>query len=301
VPERRALSDLSLYLATILIWGSTWFAIKLQLGVVAPAVSVAWRFLAAAAILLGYALWRRLPLRYGRRDHGWMLLQGLLLFCLNYVGFYLSERQLASGLVAVICSLMMIGNIIGMRVFFGVPVQRVNIIGGVLGIAGVALLFLPELRALSASGATLAGIALASGATVSASLGNMVATRNQRHGLPILQASGWSMLYGALITGAAALLLGEDLRFDTSWRYLGSWAYLVVFGSVLAFGAYLTLMQRIGAHRAGYAMVAIPVVALLISTGFEDLHWTANLWAGVALCIVGNVLVLGRARNPPSA
>ena len=102
----------------------------------------------------------------------------------------------------------------------------------------------------------------------------MVATRNQRHGLPILQASGWSMLYGALVTGAAARLLGEDLRFDSSWRYVASWAYLAVFGSVLAFGAYLTLMQRIGAHRAGYAMVAIPVVALLISTWFEDLHWT---------------------------
>jgi drug/metabolite transporter (DMT)-like permease len=288
------LSDLSLYLATILIWGSTWFAIKLQLGVVPPAVSVAWRFLAAAALLLGYALWRRLPLRFDRRDHGWMLLQGVLLFCLNYVGFYLAERQLASGLVAVICSLMMIGNIIGMRLFFGVPVQRANLIGGLLGIAGVALLFLPELQGLSASRATLAGIALAAGATASASLGNMVASRNQRHGLPILQASGWSMLYGALVTGTAAILLGEDLRFDTSWRYLGSWAYLVVFGSVLAFGAYLTLMKRIGAHRAGYAMVAIPVVALLISTWFEDLHWTANLWAGVALCLVGNVLVLGR-------
>ena len=295
MPERLSVcSDLSLYLATILIWGSTWFAIKLQLGVVPPAVSVAWRFLAAAALLLGYALWRRRPLRFGRRDHGWMLLQGVLLFCLNYVGFYLSERQLTSGLVAVICSLMMIGNIIGMRLFFGVPVQRANLIGGVLGIAGVALLFLPELRGLSASRATLAGIALAAGATVSASLGNMVASRNQRHGLPILQASGWSMLYGALVTGAAALLLGEDLRFDSSWRYIASWAYLVVFGSVLAFGAYLTLMKRIGAHRAGYAMVAIPVVALLISTWFEDLHWTANLWAGVALCLIGNVLVLGR-------
>ncbi len=173
-----------------------------------------------------------------------------------------------------------------------------NLVGGVLGIAGVALLFLPELRAVSATNATLSGMALALGATASASLGNMVATRNQRHGLPILQASGWSMLYGALITGAVALALGQDFRFDTSWRYLGSWAYLVLFGSVLAFGAYLTLMQRIGAHRAGYAMVAIPVVALLISTWLEGLHWTANLWAGVALCVVGNVLVLGRRAAP---
>ena len=142
-------------------------------------------------------------------------------------------------------------------------------------------------------------MALALGATVSASLGNMVATRNQRHGLPILQASGWSMLYGAIITGAVAAALGQDFRFESSWRYLGSWAYLVVFGSVLAFGAYLTLMQRIGAHRAGYAMVAIPVVALLIST------WktcTGPRLGGGCPVVIGNVLVLGRrATASPAA
>jgi len=177
--------------------------------------------------------------------------------------------------------------------FFGVPLQPVNLLGGLIGVGGVALLFLPELRAVVAEGRVPVGIALAVGATVSASLGNMVATRNHRAGVPILQLNGWSMLYGALITGVVAAALGQHFVFDGSWRYLGSWAYLVIFGSVLAFGAYLTLMQRIGAHRAGYAMVAIPVVALLISTGLEQLQWTANLWAGVALCVIGNVLVLG--------
>ena len=288
------MSDLSLYLATVLIWGSTWFAIKLQLGVVPPAVSVSWRFLAAAAMLLGYALLRRLPLRFSARDHLWIALQGLLLFCLNYVGFYLAELSLPSGLAAVICSMLTIGNIIGMRLFFNVHTHATNLFGAVIGIAGVVLLFWPELRSLSATNASALGVLLGLGATISASLGNMVATRNQREHLPILQVNGWAMLYGAAITAAAALALGEKFSFDRSWRYLGSLAYLAVFGSVVAFGAYLTLMKRIGAHRAGYTMVAIPVVALLISTGLEDLRWTANLWIGVALCLVGNVLVLAR-------
>jgi drug/metabolite transporter (DMT)-like permease len=288
------MSDLSLYLATVLIWGSTWFAIKLQLGVVPPAVSVTWRFLAAAALLLGYAVVRRLPLRFSFRDHLWMALQGLLLFCLNYVGFYLAELTLPSGLAAVICSMLTIGNIIGMRVFFNVHTHPTNLCGAVLGIAGVALLFWPDLRSISATNATAVGVVLAVGATGSASLGNMVATRNQRQHLPIVQLNGWAMLYGAAITGAAALFLGERFSFDRSWRYVGSLAYLAVWGSIVAFGAYLTLMKRIGAHRAGYTMVAIPVVALLISTWLEDLRWTANLWMGVALCLLGNVLVLAR-------
>ena len=200
------MSDLSLYLATVLIWGSTWFAIKLQLGVVPPAVSVTWRFLAAAALLLGYAVVRRLPLRFSFQDHLWMALQGLLLFCLNYVGFYLAELTLPSGLVAVICSMLMIGNIVGMRLFFNVHTHPTNLCGAVLGIGGVAWLFWPDLRSISAANATALGVALAVGATVSASLGNMVATRNQRQQLPILQLNGWAMLYGAPITGVAALL-----------------------------------------------------------------------------------------------
>ena len=103
------MSDLFLYVVTVLIWGSTWFAITLQLGTVPPAVSVAWRFLLAAAILLGFSLLRGLPLRFSRREHLFMALQGLLLFCLNYVGFYISEQYLASGLVAVICSMLTVG------------------------------------------------------------------------------------------------------------------------------------------------------------------------------------------------
>jgi drug/metabolite transporter (DMT)-like permease len=292
------LSDLSLYLATVLIWGSTWFAIKLQLGVVPPAVSVTWRFLAAAATLLGYALVRGLPLRFGARDHLWMALQGLLLFCLNYVGFYLAEQAIPSGLAALICSMLTIGNIIGMRLFFGVRTHVTNLAGAAIGIAGVALLFWPDLRSLSAANATSIGVMLAVGATISASLGNMVATRNQRHHLPILQANGWAMLYGAAITGAAAAAMREKFIFEPSWRYASSLAYLAVFGSIVAFGAYLTLMKRIGAHRAGYTMVAIPVVALLISTWAENLRWTATLWIGVALCLAGNVLVLAYRPAP---
>jgi drug/metabolite transporter (DMT)-like permease len=291
-------SDLSLYLATVLIWGSTWFAIKLQLGVVPPAVSVTWRFLAAAVMLLGYAVLRRLPLRFSARDHLWMALQGVLLFCLNYVGFYVAELSLPSGLAAVICSMLTIGNIVGMRLFFNVHTHAINLCGAFVGIGGVALLFWPDLHSLSANNATAVGVFVALGATASATLGNMVATRNQRQHLPILQVNGWAMLYGAVATGAAALALGEKFSFDRSARYVASLAYLAVFGSIVAFGTYLTLMKRIGAHRAGYTMVAIPVVALLISTWLEDLRWTSNLWIGVALCLLGNVLVL--SRRPPA-
>jgi drug/metabolite transporter (DMT)-like permease len=85
---------------------------------------------------------------------------------------------------------------------------------------------------------------------------------------------------------------------------MASLFYLALFGSVLAFGAYLTLMGRIGADRAGYTSVAIPIVALLLSTLFEHLQWQATMAAGIVLCVAGNVLVLRRQqprRNAPEA
>jgi drug/metabolite transporter (DMT)-like permease len=189
---------------------------------------------------------------------------------------------------------MLVGNIAGMRVFFGVHTRAANLVGAAIGIAGVTLLFWPELRAYSGANGHALGLGYALAATLCASLGNMVAARNQRQGLPILQVNGWSMLYGAVAMGGAAAVTGQHFSFDSSWGYVASLAYLALFGSVLAFGAYLTLMGRIGANRAGYSMIATPVLALLISTWLENLHWTALMWTGVSLCLLGNVLILRR-------
>jgi drug/metabolite transporter (DMT)-like permease len=284
-----------LYACAVLIWGSTWLAIKFQLGVVPPAVSVAWRFAAAALILMAYAGLRRLTLRFDARTHLWLAVQGLLLFGINYVLVYLSEQTLASGLVALIFSLITFFNIVGLRLFFSVPVKRAALGGAVLGVIGVALVFWPELVNFSVSPGRRTGVILALIATVFASLGNMAATRSHRIELPVVQGNAWAMLYGALFVAVYAALDGERFVFDGSIAYVVSLLYLAVFGSVIAFVAYLTLLGRIGADRAGYTAVAIPVVAVALSTFFEDLHWNAPMVAGIAMCVAGNVLVLRRS------
>jgi drug/metabolite transporter (DMT)-like permease len=288
------MDNFSLYLLTVLIWGSTWLVIKFQLGLVSPLVSVGWRFGLASLMLLLFSLLRRKSLRFSRRDHAWIALQGVTLFGLNYIGVYLSELYLASGLVAVVFSLVVFMNALGMRAFFGRPIRATAVLAATVGVAGVALIFGRELLAVSSAGSELRGLLLALGATLVASLGNMVATRNHRSQLPVLQVNAWSMLYGALFVLALALASGERLAFDPSWPYIASLLYLALFGSALAFGAYLTLMGRIGADRASYTAVAIPIVALLLSTAFERLHWHPQTFLGVAACIGGIVLALRR-------
>ncbi|MGB3702623.1 MAG: EamA family transporter [Anaerolineales bacterium] len=282
----------SLYLITVFIWGSTWLAIKYQLGVVSPELSVAYRFGLAAVILIVFSLVRRLPLRFNIKSHGFFALQGLFLFSLNYILVYLAEGYLTSGLVAIIFSLIIVFNVLFGTIFLGNPIRKQVMVGAVLGLAGLALVFWPELSVLSISSQKIVGMILALIATVSASLGNVVSARNQKHELPVVQTNAYGMLYGALFMLVLAVIRGAQLEFDTSPSYILSLFYLAIFGSVIAFGSYLTLLGRIGLDRAAYVTVLFPVIALVLSTIFEDLVWGLPQLMGVVLILLGNAVVL---------
>jgi drug/metabolite transporter (DMT)-like permease len=297
------MNNLGLYLASVLIWGSTWLAITFQLGHVPPEVSVAYRFALASAMLFAWCGVRRLRLAYSWREHRWMALQGALLFGLNYVCVYLAEAEISSGLVALIFSLIVFMNIATARIFLGTKPVRATLGAAVLGVSGVTLVLLPEIGRGASQGNAWLGIAFAVVSTISASLGNIVAARNQRDGLPVMQMNAFGMAYGALFVASYAVVKQRPFVFDPSPAYVWSLLYLALFGSVLAFGAYLTLVGRIGAGRAGYVAAMIPIVAVMLSTAFEGLVWHGLTLAGVALCLAGNVLILRRkaSANPETA
>lgn len=283
-----------LYLITVFIWGSTWLAIKYQLGVVSPELSIAYRFGLAASILILFSLVRRLQLRYDLRTHAFFALQGFFLFSLNYFLVYLAEGYLTSGLVAIIFSLIIIANVIFGAIFLGNPIRSKVVIGAFFGLAGLAFVFWPELSSFSLSSQKFFGMALAFISVISASLGNVVSARNQRHDLPVIQTNAFGMLYGAVFMFLLAIFRGAQLEFDTSASYLVSLLYLAVFGSVIAFGSYLTLLGRIGLDRAAYVTVLFPIIALLLSTLFEGLEWGAAQLVGVGLVLLGNAVVLSK-------
>ena len=294
------MNNLVLYVLTVLIWGSTWFAIEFQLGTVPPEVSVAYRYMAAALILFAWCLFRGLPLRFPLNRHRYFALLGVLLFGVNYILTYRAQIHIVSALSAIAFSTMLWMNIILSRAFFGTKVTFRVVAGSALGIAGIALLFAPQIQELSFSDATFLGTTLAMLGAFSASLGNMVSQAAQRKSLPIVQSNAWGMLYGALLTGGVAFATGKPFTFDLSLGYVGSLAYLTVFGSIVAFGAYLTLLGRIGADRAGYAMVMFPVVAIALSAMFEGLQLDATTVVGFALVLAGNIFVLRRTDRPAS-
>ncbi len=288
------MQNAALYILTTLIWGSTWLAITFQLGVVAPEASIVYRFGLASLLLMGYALLRRLPMRYSLRDHAFIALQGIFLFCLNYITVYLAEQQLASGLVAIVFSTLTLCNVFLAAAFLRNPIRPRVILGGALGVVGLALVFWRELAGLALAGGWRLGVGLALAGVLSASMGNILAARNQRAGLPVVQTNAYGMAYGALATLGYALLRGAPFAFEISSGYIVSLLYLAIFGSVIAFGAYLTLVGRIGVERAGYTAVVFPLVALALSWLFEGLGLSLLGLLGVLLVAGGNVLVLSR-------
>jgi drug/metabolite transporter (DMT)-like permease len=300
----EASSNLFLFLLPSLIWGTTWLAIKFQLGVVAPEVSVGWRFALASLLLLAWCLVRGVPLRFGPRDHGRLALLGLLLFGLNYVLVYRSEQHLTSGLVAVLFAFLVFWNLLGARVFFGTPAPRAVVAGAVLGVGGVALLFWPEIASFRGGAQQGLGIALAAVATVIASAGNLYSQRLFSTGVGVVPGTALAMGYAALAVLAYCVASGVPFAFDARPGYVLSLAYLALFGSVIAFVSFLTLLRRIGAGRSGYTAAVIPAVAMLASTLFEGYRWSAPAVAGMGLVLAGTVLVLrareriGQARAP---
>jgi drug/metabolite transporter (DMT)-like permease len=286
-----------LYATTVLFWGTSWLAIKFQLGVVAPEASIVYRFAASAAIMMALCLLTRRRLRFTLRQHAFMAAQGLCLFSTNYLLIYRAEQSLTSGLVAVAFSTITVMTIGLGALFFGFPVRPRVMAGAALGLAGIGLVFWPEIRAFDLTRGGTLGLGLALGGTLSAATGMLMSARNQRAGMAVIPNNAWSMTYGFVFIALYSWARGLPFAFDPSPAYVLSLVHLSLGATVIGFWSYLTLVGRIGPDRASYASVVFPVVALALSTLFEGFAWTAADVLGVLLVLAGNGLVLTRGRD----
>lgn len=288
------MSTPALYAICVLIWGSTWFTIEYQLGYVAHAYSSFYRFALATLFLLIYCLYKKLPMRFGIKQHLWLVLLGITLFSLNYLLVYEAQEYLTSAMASVIFSSVVIVNIINARIFFKTPISKEVIIGALLGMTGIVMIFWKDLQGFDLENNTFYGLMIALIGVMAASIGNMVSVQTQKYDIPVIQMNTYGMAYGALFSLLAGLAQGRTINYDPAPSYSVSMIYLSLFGSVIAFGAYLTLLRRIGVHKASYTVVLFPVVALIISTFFEGFVWTWPIAMGIGLIGLGNLFVINR-------
>jgi len=288
------------FLLITLIWGSTWIVIKDQLGTVPPVWSVSYRFYVAGAAMLAIALLRGEGIRIGRGGFVLAAMLGTFQFVVNYNFVYASELYITSGLAAVVFALLVVPNAILAWLFFGQRVTGRFALGSAVAMAGVALLFVQEMRdAGISSDAVLKGLALVLVAVLAASISNVMQIMPAIKARPVAPLLGWAMLYGAT---ANALFGWAYVGPPTVEPRLGYWlgiAYLGLIASALAFWLYYDIIRKIGPARAAYSSVLIPMIAMLISTFAEGYRWSALALAGGALALAGLVIALRSSRAPP--
>jgi drug/metabolite transporter (DMT)-like permease len=279
-----------LYVSMVIIWGLSWISIKWQHGDVPIEVSIFYRFAIAAIVMLVIGkLWGKLQW-VKRQDHPFIALQGVCLFCCNFLAFYSATLYIASGLVAILMATAPIFNAVHSKLFYQTQTSANFWFGATLGLVGISLLFAGDLLNTEWSQDTLYGLLFALLGTWLFSIGNMLSIRNSKQNIKPFTANSYAMIYGC-----AALLLiifarGLSFEFTMSTQYIGSLLYLAIPASVLGFTFYLILVDRLGASNAAYILVLTPIVALSASAVFEDYHWTLYSTLGLVLVILGNVL-----------
>lgn len=287
------MTNILLFVSTVLIWGTTWIAIALQVGPVPVLVSVFYRFATAALIfLVVLAVMRKLKVP-AWKDQPFILAQALCLFSCNFICFYTAASYVPSGLISVIFSLATVYNAVNARLFFGDRITGRTLVAAALGVAGLLLLFGPDIL-VHLDVDTWKGVALSALGTLFFSFGNMVSRRNSAAGIAPATANAWGMTYGAFLLMALIAVTGTPIIAPPDSRYLLAMLYLAAIGSVVGFTAYLMLVSRIGSSRAAYATVLFPVVALTLSTIYEGYQWTLIGVLGLLLTLAGNVVIFAR-------
>jgi drug/metabolite transporter (DMT)-like permease len=290
------LQNIVLFTIPALIWGSTWYVIKFQLGFVSPIVSVAYRFFVAGLLLFIICLLLGYRMRYSYRAHGLFFLLGISLFGINYWLVYAAEQYLTSGLIAVMFSLIVFANMLISAIMLRTKVRKQVLLGGLLAIGGTTLIFKKELLDLSGDNGVFPAIIMSLSAVLLASFGNVLSAYNQRVKLPVIQANAYGMLYGASTVLLISLVKGAEIVFDPRREYILSLIYLSVFGSIVAFTSYLKLIGRIGAPKASYIVVIVPVIAMVFSTIFESYQWQQSALLGMPVLILGNLIAMDKLK-----
>ena len=286
------LTNWQLFAVCVLTWATTWYAVTFEVATLAPEYGVALRFGLAGALVLAACIARGARIGCSPRDHALLALQGTFLYGVAYVGVYHAERHIASGLVAVGYSASPLVTGLGARAVFGMRLPRTFVPGGVLGLAGVALIFWPEFAPDRRGANVELGAAFTIASVLLSAIGSVAASRNRVRGIGFWPGLGWGMAYGALAAALVGLARGARFDVPTAAAWWVAFAYLVLAGSILTFACFLTLQDRIGPGPTGTIGVMTPLIALLVSMAFEGFRAEFLTLVGVGLAVLGNALML---------
>lgn len=274
----------------VIVWGTTWMAIKITIGSVPPFLGAALRFLVALLCLYIYAKARRISLTIPSGAVRLLLLSALLLYIFDYGLIYWGEQYLSSGVTAVFfATFPLFTALVANFVFHNEAFNKVKFFGVMMGFLGTAIVFYDQLLITRFDNL----IILASVAIIISALATAFSTLIIKHYLSDIEAIALTfhqMVYGTLMLLAISLILGELPRVEFRWEALAAIGYLGVIGSALAFVLYYRLLQQMSAITTSYIIYFTPIVALIIGWLFlgeaitrQTIYGTAFILSGIAI------------------
>ena len=285
--------------ALVILWGTTWAAIRIGLQGVPPFTGATVRFLVGAAVLL--ALAPVFKVSFGRKPGEFRvwIANGLFLFIGSYGAVYWSEQYVPSGVAAVLFATFPL--FVAVLAHFLVPGERIRVrtLGGLLlGLGGVAVIHTEDFGRIADPRAASAALVFMI-SPVSAALGNVLIKRWGK-GVHPVSTTTIPMLIGAVGLGSLAVLFERDLPVRWDALSIGIIVYLAIFGTVVTFVLYFWAMQHLPVTRISLIAYLTPVLAVAIGTAFlrEPLTW--RIAAG-ASCVIGGVAIAGRRGGPGPA
>ncbi|MEP1442463.1 MAG: DMT family transporter, partial [Hyphomicrobiales bacterium] len=227
--------DLSLYAVIIFAWSTSWYPLSLQVGVVAPEVSLTWRFAGASFLMFLFLIITKRQIHFSLAHHARFAMLGILIFSTNFLMFYYAALQgFASGLLSVIFSTASITSLVLSSILFKQRPDKRVALGGVIGICGIALVFWPEISGTTFNHSALFGFFLGLCGVLCFSLGGILSAKTQAAGLPLVSMNGWGMFYGALWMALISIVRGQPFIIETTAIYLGSLLWLILLSTLLA-------------------------------------------------------------------
>ena len=289
-------SNLLLFLGALFFWSATWSIIGLtQVNIdLDPSISVFIRFIIAGLIILIFVALTKRNLIFSIKDHLYFFVLGIFLYSGNYIFFYNSNIYLPSNIPATVFCLLTIFNILGERFIFKKPITSLTLLGAILGITGIGIIFFNDILNFSLNSGTTLGLMFALFATLSASIGNLIAIYNKRNfNIPLLQNVAFAMIYGAIVAFLMAVVKGSEFYIPVAnLSYMAGLTYLIIFGSIISFLCYIRFIENTSASTGGYIGVAMPILALIISMIFENVKPDIYFLSGLLIALLGLLLIL---------
>jgi drug/metabolite transporter (DMT)-like permease len=284
---------IALYVGLVIIWSSTWVAIKIGLEDCPPLLGAGIRFAVAGLVLLAFAAARGRSLA---TDVRLAAILALMPFAFAYGLVYWGEQHIPSGLAAVLFGVLPLYTAFLGSVLLPDQPLRARLVAGILvAIGGLALAFAesadsgdPELA--------IAGAAALAIAPLGASLGN-ISLKLRAGELDAVTLNGWGMLGGGALLLAASGI-GESWG-EAAWtaESVGSIAYLALIGSAVPFVALTVLLRHISAQATSFLAMLLPFGALVFGAALYSEEITLRALAGAALVAIGLLIAQAAPRG----